>query len=444
MRGFVRALATTAAAAAVCGLAAGCGGGKPAAAGDNGGGHTHSTGHSAKPAQATSKPPVPAARLTISPRTGSHQVATDAPIRVTATGGTVKSVSVHTTGDRVAGVLSSDKTSWRSTSALNVNQLYSVTAIGENSAGKTVTTHSSFRTLAPTSVFQAHISEAAGATYGVGMPIQLSFDHPVTNKTAIEKVLHLRTSKPVVGAWYWLDDKTLDFRPRDYWPAHTTVSFVGQFNGVQAAPGVYGAADLSQHFTIGDSVIVEASTTTHHMQLYVNGTKTEDWPISTGTPGDDTPNGTFLTINKGNPVEMKPSDIAPGQPGYYDLEVPWSVRFTWSGDFLHDAYWSVGQQGFENVSHGCVNMPPAAAEKYYNMAVPGDPVTISGSPAAGQPGDGYTDWFYSWDQIVARSALHEAVSAGPGGSSFVSASSLPTDTAPAITGRPSPNNNAAA
>ena len=68
-------------------------------------------------------------------------------------------------------------------------------------------------------------------------------------------------------------------------------------------------------------------------------------------------------------------------PGY-SIEVPWSVRFTWSGDYLHDAYWSVGQQGFTNVSHGCVNMPPADAESYYKMAVPGDPVTITGSPRA--------------------------------------------------------------
>jgi hypothetical protein len=200
---------------------------------------------------------------------------------------------------------------------------------------------------------------------------------------------------------------------------------------VQGASGVYGAADLTQQFKIGSSVIVVASASTHHMQLYVDGRLKHDWPISTGTPGDDTPNGTFLTINKGNPVEMKPSDIAPGQPGYYDLEVPWSVRFTWSGDFLHDAYWSVNQQGSTNVSHGCVNMPPAAAEEYYNMAVPGDPVTITGSPVGGTPGDGYTDWFDSWSTWVSHSATHEAVQAGPGGSSFVPVSSLPASTASA-------------
>jgi hypothetical protein len=105
--------------------------------------------------------------------------------------------------------------------------------------------------------------------------------------------------------------------------------------------------------------------------------------------------------------------------------VPWSVRITWSGDYLHDAYWSVGEQGFTNVSHGCVNMPPAAAEAYYKMEVPGDPVTIAGSPRAGTWGNGWTQWFLSWKQLVTGSALHEAVQAGPHGSTFITPSIVP-------------------
>jgi hypothetical protein len=105
-------------------------------------------------------------------------------------------------------------------------------------------------------------------------------------------------------------------------------------------------------------------------------------------------------------------------PGY-DLMVPWSVRFTWSGDYLHDAYWSVGQQGFENVSHGCVNLSPANAETYYNMAVPGNPVTVTGSPRAGVWGNGWTIWFLTWKELLGGSALHRAVRAGPQGSTFV-------------------------
>ena len=117
-------------------------------------------------------------------------------------------------------------------------------------------------------------------------------------------------------------------------------------------------------------------------------------------------------MDKSNPQEM----IGPG----YDILVPWSVRFSLSGDFMHDAFWSVGEQGFTNVSHGCVNMSPANAETYYKLAGFGDPVTITGSPKAGRWGDGWTVWFLRWRQLLGGSALHEAVRAGPNGSSFVS------------------------
>ena len=229
------------------------------------------------------------------------------------------------------------------------------------------------------------------------MPVILTFSHPIRNRAAVERSLQLRTSRPVTGAWYWDGNETLYFRPRNYWPAHTTVSLDAHLNGVEGAPGVYGRHDLTQTFHIGGSLIVTASTVTHHMHVYRNGHLRYTWPISTGRPGDDTPDGTYLTIDKGNPVLM----TGPG----YSLEVPWAVRFTWTGDYLHDAYWSVGEQGLVNVSHGCVNMAPADAQTYYQMESPGDPVTITGSPRAGTWDNGWTVWFLSWKQLVRGSAL---------------------------------------
>jgi hypothetical protein len=84
----------------------------------------------------------------------------------------------------------------------------------------------------------------------------------------------------------------------------------------------------------------------------------------------------------------------------------------------------VGEQGFTNVSHGCVNMSPADAETFYKMAVPGDPVNVTGSPRAGVWDDGWTMWFLSWKQWLRGSASGKAVRAGPRGSSFVSPASL--------------------
>jgi lipoprotein-anchoring transpeptidase ErfK/SrfK len=387
------------------------------------GGTPTSTAGTHKPA-APATAAAAAAHLSISPDNGTRNAAPNKGITVRVENGKIGHVTVTAHGDPVTGAVSHGGTVWHSQWALNVDKRYTVTATATNSAGKAVTATSSFRTLTPSQTFRTLILESYHQAYGVGMPILLEFDHPIAKRfrAGIERSLQITTSKRVVGAWYW-DDRCgmaptcLYFRPRTYWPAHTKVSFTGHLNGVEGAPGLYGNHTLTQSFSIGRSLIVTASTSDHFMHVYRNGHLIHRWPISTGRPGDNTPNGTYLTIDKGNPVDMK----GPG----YNIEVPWSVRITWSGDYLHDAYWSVGEQGFTNVSHGCVNMPPAAAETYYNMEVPGDPVTITGSPVGGTWGNGWTQWFLTWKQLVAGSALHQAVQAGPSGSKFVDPSSLP-------------------
>ena len=380
------------------------------------------------------RPNPPAAELTISPADGSTDVGTGGVVKATMAHGTVVHVAVSSGGVPVEGAMAPDGT-WRSTWALGVSQSYSVTATGVDAAGRTITARSSFRTLTPQQTFQTEIFEGYMLTYGVGMPIELDFSQPITNRAAVEQSLQITTSKPVVGAWYWNGDQQVDFRPQAYWPAGTKVSFVGHLDGVEAAPGLYGFHTLTQSFLIGPSLIVVASTATHYMDVYSNGKPLYHWPISTGRPGDDTPDGTYLTMTKANPQRM----IGPG----YNILVPWSVRITLSGDFLHAAPWSVGVQGYANVSHGCINMHPDAAELYYNMAVPGDPVTVTGSPDGGRFGNGWTEWFLSWNEIVQGSALHEAVRAGPTGSVFVNPATLPPSHAKAPLQTSPPNNSAA-
>jgi lipoprotein-anchoring transpeptidase ErfK/SrfK len=418
---------TGVAAVAVLGMAlAGCTSGGPLATRPAANGASASaTGAAASP---PAKPTPAGPAVTITPGNGSRGADPSKGITVTASGGTLKNVSVHTAGDPVTGSYSAGNTNWHSTWALDVSQSYTVTVTAAASNGSTVTKTAAFRTLTPASTFTTEILEGYGQSYGVGMPIILYFSQRITNRAAVERALQVSTSKPVIGSWYWdypcnMAATCAYFRPRDYWPAGTTVSFTGHLNGVEGAPGVYGYHTLTQTFGIGQSVIAVASTQAHRTKIYVDGKLTYNWPISSGKPGDDTPDGSYLSIEKENPVRM----VGPG----YDLLVPWSVRFTFSGDYYHDAYWSVGEQGFENVSHGCVNLAPADAETYYNLAVPGDPITIGGSPRGGTWDNGWTMWFLSWSQYLKGSALHEAVEAGPGGSTFVNPATLPPDTAKA-------------
>jgi lipoprotein-anchoring transpeptidase ErfK/SrfK len=400
-----------------------------------------SSQHAQTPAQASSSASAASASATasaasdlkITPANGSHGVDTSSPITVTATQGKVTSVTVNTSGDRVSGALSANGKAWKSSGTLNASATYTVTASGTDGSGQRVTTTSTFRTLTPKQTFSTEIYEGSDQTYGVGMPIMLIFSQPITNRAAVERSLSLTTSKPVIGAWYWDGNEHLDFRPRDYWPADTTVSFDGRLDGVEGAPGVYGTADLTQTFNIGQSLIAVASTTTHRTQIYINGKLTYNWPISTGRPSLPTPDGTYVSVEKNNPVRMIGGGPA-GSAGYYNELVYWAVRFTFSGDYYHSAPWSVVDQGTTNVSHGCVNLPPDDAETYYNMSIPGDPITVTASTAAGQWDDGWTEWFLPFSQYVKGSALGMAVEAGPQGSTFVSPSSLPADTATAPLG----------
>ena len=369
---------------------------------------------------------IPPPTLRISPANGSRDVLPGALVVVAAKNGKLQDVTVATVAGPVRGYLAANGT-WRSSQPLATGKRYTVTATAVGTNQKKITTSATFQTFKPHRTFGATIttlgtdqnisSEIVARQFGVGIPITIMFSRPITDKAAVERAIELRTSKPVVGAWNWQDDKTVIFRPRQYWPQYTTVAVDGNFDGVQAAPGVYGNRDVHLSFSIGPSLIVVGSTRSHYMRVYYKYRIFARWPISTGRPGMDTPDGTYLTTFKNNPQRM----IGPG----YDELVPWSVDFTYSGDFIHDAYWSVGEQGSVNVSHGCVNTSPAHAETYYNMEEPGDPVTITGSPAEGTPGNGWTEWFMSWPQWLHGSATGDAVIAGPTGSSLVRPATLP-------------------
>ncbi|HXJ65231.1 MAG TPA: Ig-like domain-containing protein [Actinomycetota bacterium] len=384
-------------------------------------GVTGTSGTSTAPTTAPSPSPTSVAKISVTPG-GGGAARPDHGLAIAVSDGTLTKVVAKSEGGGeadpgpVEGALNGDKTEWHSTWALTTATAYSVTATAVDANGLETSVTKHFRTLAPTEDFRTVIFEGYHKTYGVGMPIILNFDRDIEDKAAVERSLTLTTSKPVVGAWYWDGDRTLMFRPRGYWPADTTVSFVGHLDGVRSGPGVFGVHTLTQQFHIGRSLIAVASTQTHHMQVYLDKKLMGDWPISAGKPGDETPIDTYLTITKANPEEMIGED--------YDIMVPWSVRFTWSGSFVHAAPWSVSEQGRINVSHGCVNLPPDKAQVYYQLEDPGDPVTVVGSIKAGEWDNGWTIWFLSWKDLLDGTGTGQAVKAGPHGSQFVAPGSL--------------------
>jgi len=143
------------------------------------------------------------------------------------------------------------------------------------------------------------------------------------------------------------------------------------------------------------------------MVVQKNGKTIATMPTSTGKPGHETRSGTKVIMSKEQHVVMDAATlgVSKDDPDYYRLDVYWAMRVTWSGEYIHSAPWSVGSQGYANVSHGCINVGPSNAVWLYNFAKVGDPVIVKNTGVSQDLGNGWTVWEESWKDWKAGSAL---------------------------------------
>jgi hypothetical protein len=108
------------------------------------------------------------------------------------------------------------------------------------------------------------------------------------------------------------------------------------------------------------------------MTVAVDGVERYHWPVSTGNPSHETPNGTFRTFRMEEDHFSKEFDDAP---------MPHSIFFTKIGHAIHGTE-SEGKLGIP-VSHGCVRLSRANAATLYAMVekdgVLNTTVTLTGS-----------------------------------------------------------------
>jgi lipoprotein-anchoring transpeptidase ErfK/SrfK len=346
-------------------------------------------------------------RLTISPRNRAAKVALDAKARVVADSGRLVRVRITGAGERLAGRLADDGRSWESTGPLAPATRYRVVADAVDDAGAPTRRQSIFTTLRPRAELRAAVMPLDGETVGVGLPIGVWFNEPVADRAAVERRLEVTSSKPVTGAWHWFTDTEVHYRPRDYWPSGARVTLKARLAGTDAGDGVWGVADRTIRFRIGERRVSVVDVRAHRMKVVSGGRTLRVMPVSTGRDQYPTTNGIHFVIEK-NRVELMDSStigIPRNSPGGYYKAVAWSVRISNSGEFVHAAPWSTGSQGRDNVSHGCVNLSTANAAWYYGLTRRGDVVEVKGSPR--RPGDsfGVADWNMSWRAWLAGSAL---------------------------------------
>ncbi len=166
------------------------------------------------------------------------------------------------------------------------------------------------------------------------------------------------------GSYGWLmdQDATYDYLVDAIWAGNTGDTYA-EF--AQTAVSWYNS-------DLGDSY-VEVDLGSQHVWLYIDGQEVVSTDCVSGLASDPsrkTPEGTYTLYYKESPSVLK------GENNEYETKVTYWMPFN-GGIGLHDASWrsSFGGNIYQsNGSHGCVNLPPAAAKAIYEQVYDGIPI----------------------------------------------------------------------
>lgn len=377
------------------------------------------------PAAPAAAPPAPVpARVTIEPRAHATGVDPLGVVRISATDGTLTGVRMTNDGGQsVPGVLTPDAQVWKPSVPLGYGRTYTLAVSSQGLGGVPANHTSVFTTLTPSKQTKVALTTTSGAaltdgsTYGVGTVVVAHFDEPITDRAAAQRRLTVTTQPAVEGSWYWMDDQNAHWRPEHYYTPGTTVTVSANVYGADLGGGLYGQEDTTASFTVGDSHVSIADDTTKTISVYDNGQLVRTIPTSMGMGGTEavggqtlsfwTQAGTYTVMDKANPVIMDSSTY--GLPinsrlGYKET-IPYAVRLSNDGIYVHQLESTVWAQGNTNVSHGCLNVNADNAQWFYDFSQPGDVFEVRNT--GGEPLQVWQngDWSVPWDKWVAGSAL---------------------------------------
>jgi lipoprotein-anchoring transpeptidase ErfK/SrfK len=346
--------------------------------------------------------------VTTSPANGATDVNPTSPVTVKVDHGKLtRVVLTNPEGKPVAGALSADGHSWTATEPLGYGKRYTYSGAAGETEGAPLPVTGSFTTVKPKALVAGTLNIHDGDTVGVAAPIVLQFDDHVADQAAVQRALQVQTSVPAEGSWAWLPDDNgrsrAHWRSRDYMVPGTQVTVAAKLYGVNYGQGKWGQEDLGLHFAVGRAQIVKADVNSHRMVVVRDGQKIMDFPASYGLgtdPNRATRSGTHVVMSK-SPLYLMSNPAY----GYVNFPSHWSVRISNNGEFIHANPETTGVQGSVNVTHGCVNLSTANAKEYFDSALFGDPVEVTGSQVAMSPADGdIYDWTVPWDQWKSMSA----------------------------------------
>ncbi|MBB6121855.1 Ig-like domain-containing protein [Nocardiopsis algeriensis] len=372
-----------------------------------------------------------AAQLAITPADGTEALAPNTPIQVTAEGGTITEVKVDQVVPAEAGAeggeaedpslyemtgsLNEDGTLWVSDWNLRPGAEVVVTATAENAEGETSELVHEFTTEEAVPGQRLELLSnfpSSGQTVGVGMPIVVNFDLPVTNKAEVENSMEVISEQGIQGAWNWPSDTMAVFRPETYWEPYQSVQVDMHLAGVEASEGVYGVKNYQLDFEIGRELIMTMHVPDHEMVVTVDGEHERTIPVSNGKGSrnfDTTTTGVHVLMERYESLTMDSTTVGipEDSPGAYNVDVQYAVRTTNSGEFLHEASYN-GNIGTANTSNGCTNLDMVNARWVFENTLMGDILDTTGTSRELEWHNGWGYWQMSWDEWLANSATGEA------------------------------------
>ncbi|MEW5809458.1 MAG: Ig-like domain-containing protein [Actinomycetota bacterium] len=378
--------------------------------------------------------------LSYEPKNAAEDVAPTARVAVKVDNGWFQKISLtNTDGKVVAGALNRDRTEFTASEPLGygVEYRWAGTVVGQD--GKSVPVKASFTTVNPSTQVNGQFQLSDGQTVGVAAPIILQFDASIADedRAAVEKAVKVTTTPEVEGSWAWLPDEVggsrMHWRTKEYYPSGTTVHVDAKLYGVPFGEDAYGATDSTLDFTIGRRQVVKAEASSHRIQvLDESGAVIMDFPCSYGE-GDLDRNVTRSGIHV---VTEKYEDFYMTNPaaGYANVRERFAVRISNNGEFIHANPASSGAQGNSNVTNGCINLSLTDAQQYFESALYGDPVEVTGTRIDLSYADGdIWDWVVPWDEWTSMSALSKEKKPGEIPST---APATPSDAPQPVSGRP--------
>ncbi|MGB7238675.1 MAG: Ig-like domain-containing protein [Rhodococcus sp. (in: high G+C Gram-positive bacteria)] len=329
------------------------------------------------------------------------------PVTVTVADGKLANVTMlNPEGVPVAGAISPDGMSWTNTEPLGYNRQYSVQADAYGLGGSSSTV-SSFTTSQPGNFTKPYVLPYEGDVVGIGQPVAVQFDETITDKIAAQNAIQVTTTPAVEGAFYWVNDREVRWRPQNYWASGTRVDVAVNVYGRDLGGGIFGQENATTSFTIGDAVVATADDNTKQVTFSVNGQDVITMPTSMGKDSTPTDNGVYIIGDRFEHLVMDSSTygVPVNSASGYRTPVDWATRMSYSGIFFHSAPWSVGQQGYSNASHGCLNLSPSNAKWVYDNTKRGDIVVVKNTVGGTLSGtDGLGDWNIPWEEWKAGNA----------------------------------------